>query len=593
MDSPRLNREGWLYGLAFLLALGLRLIQLGAWPLTDLEAAPALQALQLAQGLKPALVPQPAYILLTTPLFFAFGGGTNFLARLVPALAGSFLVFLPYFFRHRIQAPPALALAFFLALDPGLLALSRQAAGSMLAITFLLFAWAFWENDQPRLAGFFGGLALLGGPAIWSALLALGIAWGISKALGSRKSKGAGSPGSDDLPLTIAKHPERNEWTEYWSLNTDQWKPALTSLALVLLFIGTLFFLAPGGLSAALASIPAYLLGWVSPSGVPAGRLLSALLFYHPLTLVLALIASLRGWRAGDRATIHLGLWMLIAFMLVVFYPARRVTDLGWVLIPLCVLAALELERHFDIRPEERVEVAGVTILTALILIFAWLDLSSLIQLPVPSQDANVRIWLFLGSLILLAISLLLVAFGWSVRAAQRGGLFGLLIALGLYSFGASLSAGGLRAQRTPELWSPAAQPAMADLLLSTVNDLSDWETGYINSLQILITNVDSPALLWVLRDYRVDQVSVLDMTSAPPIVITSLEADPSLAAVYRGQDFAWRQEPQWEGVVFPRPWDAVSHWLRWLILRELPQTPETILLWARDDLFLDAAPSP
>ena len=50
MDSFRLRSEGWLYWLAFLLALGFRLIQLGASPLTDSEAALGLQALHIAQG---------------------------------------------------------------------------------------------------------------------------------------------------------------------------------------------------------------------------------------------------------------------------------------------------------------------------------------------------------------------------------------------------------------------------------------------------------------------------------------------------------------------------------------------------------------
>ena len=88
MTYRHFKNEGWLYMLAFLLALGLRLIQLGAMPLTDAEAAPALQALHIAQGLKPALSPHPFYILSTSVLFFLYGGGTDFLARLIPALAG-------------------------------------------------------------------------------------------------------------------------------------------------------------------------------------------------------------------------------------------------------------------------------------------------------------------------------------------------------------------------------------------------------------------------------------------------------------------------------------------------------------------------
>jgi predicted membrane-bound mannosyltransferase len=127
MTHRHFKLEGFLYALAFLLALGLRLTQLGAMPLTDVEAAPALQALHIAQGLKPALSPHPLYILSTSVLFFLFGGGTNFLARLVPALAGSALVFAPLLLgRITLRARPSLILAFFIALDPGLTAISRH-----------------------------------------------------------------------------------------------------------------------------------------------------------------------------------------------------------------------------------------------------------------------------------------------------------------------------------------------------------------------------------------------------------------------------------------------------------------------------------
>src|ERR671910_3206948 len=176
MNSSPFKNEGWLYGLAFLIALGFRLIQLGASPLTDSEAALALQALQIAQGKAPLLGSQPAYILFTS-ILFAVINTTNFMARLIPAIAGSALVFAPYLFREKIKPRPALILAFLFAIDPGLVALSRQAGGTIVAVTFLLFAWAMWINRRPVPAGIFAGLALLSGPSLWAGLLVLGLTW--------------------------------------------------------------------------------------------------------------------------------------------------------------------------------------------------------------------------------------------------------------------------------------------------------------------------------------------------------------------------------------------------------------------------------
>ena len=176
MNSSPFKYEGWLYWLAFLIALGLRLIHLGTLPLTDSEARLALQALELARGEAPLLDSQPGYILLTGVLFGIINT-TNFLARLLPALVGSALVFAPYFFRDKIKPRPALILAFLFAIDPGLVALSRQANGTMLAVTFLFFAWAMWRHQRLILAGVFAGLALLSGPSLWAGLFTLSLTW--------------------------------------------------------------------------------------------------------------------------------------------------------------------------------------------------------------------------------------------------------------------------------------------------------------------------------------------------------------------------------------------------------------------------------
>src|SRR5512146_1542679 len=142
----RFRYEPLLYGLAFILALAIRVVKLDTPPLSDNEARWALQALGVAQGTRPLLGSQPAYILLTSVLFYLLGAGTNFLARLVPALAGSALSLVPSLFAHRLKPRPTVILAFLLALEPGLVALSRQAGSGILAISFFLLAWGMWEN---------------------------------------------------------------------------------------------------------------------------------------------------------------------------------------------------------------------------------------------------------------------------------------------------------------------------------------------------------------------------------------------------------------------------------------------------------------
>jgi hypothetical protein len=572
MTYGHFKHERWLYALAFFLALGLRLIQLGAMPLTDVEAAPALQALHIAQGLKPTLSPHPFYILSTSILFFIYGGGTNFLARFSPALIGSLLVFAPLLFAERIKPRPGLFLAFFIALDPGLVSLSRQAASPILAITFLLLAWGFFYKNKSNPAGIFAAFALLGGPSIWIGILSLALSWAIYQAILSRR------------PSEPAPDPSA---TEHQKTNIDYRilvREALIPFIFTFVIAGTLFFIVPNGLSAALASIPAFISRWISASDFPAGRLFFSLIIYQPLGVLLALIAITRGWQAGSRRIISLSVWLLVALLLAVFIPSRQISDLAWALVPLWAMAALELTRNVDVFSEERNEVAGVIFLTAFIWTFAWLDFSGMVWLPKESREYVMRFWLLIGALFLIVLSLLLVAAGWSLRIARIGGVWGLSLALGVLGFGGALGSAGLRGSNHPELWWPPSIPMQANLLQATVSELSEWGMGNDNAAPVVIAGLDaSPALEWTLREHQVLVVESLDISSAPYFVITPLQDDPILTSAYRGQDFTWRQTPLWNTSL---PQD----WIRWVALREMPQTGEAILLWARDDLFLDSA---
>jgi hypothetical protein len=131
--------ENTLYTLALAIALGIRFINLGALSLTDYEARFALEALNITNGMPGMLGSNPDYTHLTTILFYILGGA-DFWARFWPALAGACLVIAPWFLRERIGRVPALVLAFGLALDPGMNAISRLAGGPMLAISFLVLA---------------------------------------------------------------------------------------------------------------------------------------------------------------------------------------------------------------------------------------------------------------------------------------------------------------------------------------------------------------------------------------------------------------------------------------------------------------------
>ena len=587
MNSSRLKNEGWLYWLAFLIALGFRLIQLGASPLTDSEATLALQALHIAQGEAPLLGPQPGYILLTS-IFFAIIESTNFMARIVPALVGSALVFVPSFFRGKIKPRPALILAFLLAIDPGLVALSRQASGTILTVTFLLFAWAMWRERRAIPAGIFAGLALLSGPSLWAGLLTLGLTWVFLRGMEEK-------PTTQDEPNTADQSPVSNpqSLTTNYQLPVTDFRPTLLALAITILFGGTLFFLSPNGLSAWLSSLPSYLAGWTSSALMTPARTLLVFFAYEALGIFLAILSLIRGYRTRSRRILRLSLWLGVALLLAIFY--RQTSELAWVIIPLLTLAALELSRAVNIFPEERVEVGVVVIALLILLAYMWFDVSK-IALDPYSQLGATTLPLFgnqiqisaapyivlLGALLIIVLCISFVAFGWSARTAWLGSTWAFVIFLGIYTLAAAWGASGLRSQNGVEFWTPDQPPVHAELLLSSVEDVSELSTGHAQSQPVTVMGISSPSLEWVLRNHDVEVVSTLDPQIAPPLVITPLMDDLGLPSAYRGQDFIWRQRLLWEGMQNPE-------WFRWLVFRQLPRENETIILWARDDLFPDA----
>jgi hypothetical protein len=585
------KNENILYVVAFLLAAVLRFIQLGALPLSDTEAEWALQALHLAQGAQPLLGSQPIYILPTSGLFYLFGS-SNFLARFIPALTGSALILVPYLFRKRLKLVPSLLLVLFLAFDPGLISLSRQAGSLIPALTFLLLTWAFWWNNRPRTAGVFAGLALLSGSALWAGLLGLGLAWVLRRTMETPPADV-----EDDEQVELGEAGESEDRNRREDL-----KAALIYGGATILLVGTLFFLSPNGLSAWLSALPDYLRGWSRPSGVSVGRLLFALIAYQPLALIFGLAGVIRGWWGRRIQNIELSLWLLTATLVALFYPARQVGDLAWTLIPLWTLAALELSNHIEIFQFERREVFGMATLVFILLTFSWLNYSAIALDPLnPANLASnalqvggnvllqnlppTRYVLLISVLLLLAVSVLMVALGWSARIARLGSVWGLTLALGIYSLGMAWSATGLRTPNGWELWWLDKQPAQADLLLMTVNEQSEWSTGDEMSQDITLLNLDSPALEWLLRGRDLQMASALDTQNEPAIVISSQTDDINLPIAYRGQDFTWRREPVWELA-------GIYEWIKWTVFRDMPYETETVIVWVRNDLFIDSSQS-
>ncbi len=130
-------------------------------------------------------------------------------------------------------------------------------------------------------------------------------------------------------------------------------REAAIALVLTFLVLGTSFFRYPQGLAAWTQSLATYLEGWANPAGANPFTLLAALGIFQPLALIFAIICIVR-WlvkqNSGPEQTQNviwvLAFWFFASLIFALFYPARQMADLVWVLTPLWGLAAIELG-HF------------------------------------------------------------------------------------------------------------------------------------------------------------------------------------------------------------------------------------------------------
>ncbi len=278
MNGKLIRFEPWLYFGAFLLAAGLRLVNLGSLPLSDREALEALKALALAGGNASGSA-QPFYTMLTAGLFSLFGSG-EFLARLIPALAGCLLLVVPILLRDKLGRLTALFLAYGLAIDPALVTIARQAGSAMPAVSFTLLALAFYWIRRGRPAGIFAALAVLAGTSFWFGLVGFLVAYLANDLLSRAGSVKGDLPESGEVAAKTGRF-IRDAWT---------------AAGVTLLLGGGLFLIVPSGYSMIVSGLLSHISGWQGGAGVAISRILVALIVYQAAVLLLGLTEGISAW---------------------------------------------------------------------------------------------------------------------------------------------------------------------------------------------------------------------------------------------------------------------------------------------------------
>ena len=557
VQERKRNSEILFYALAFVVAAGLRFIKLGELPLSSNEANLAMQAFDIMNGINTNVGGQPGYLSLTT-LTFSIFSPTGFWARFWPALSGSMVVFIPILFKEMLGKRCSILLAFLLAIDAGLVAVSRTASGNMITIVCLLAAIGFLYKKRSLWAGVFAGLFILGGSNSWPALLVMGI-----------------------IALVLLLIYSKNKPESILLAGIDG-KHFFSAFIASIFFVGTGFILFPSIINGLGTGIHGYFTSFAKHDGVSIKLMFISLPITEILMLPLSIWGLVIGIKRRDKLSAILGYSILVLTLLCLLNSSRQVADWVWTIIPLTILAAKGLESILEKFTSTEIGVTSVqAVLTVVLIVFSFLNLLSMINNP-PVDALTLRIAIIEVALPLafLIVVTLLMAFGWSIIAARQGLLVGFGLVLLFVTFGTSIKAAGLGPRPEMEFWHGRAMATGSQLLLKTTKELSLYSTGTENRIDIVLVDANSPELRWSLRNY--DKLTIMEYigeTDRPAVIVSDVDVLIGSAASYRGQEILWTTQVDYDNM-------SASDWLRWFTIREAPTIEQSLLIWARNDLF-------
>lgn len=564
-----------IYALILSLAAWLRLVQLGASPLSEDEASHALAAASITPQVSPywqdgeIVAPSnPIYNNFTALLFHLFGA-TDAIARLASALAGTVLVLTPILVRRRFGRANAIGLSIVFCISPIFITVSRTAGSPAFAAlgivsALLLIVGAQSENSlRDRLPWFAValGLTLASGADAIQGLLTISVAAAL---LLSQKSAFEG------FARTVKQH----RIVRYASITLITWAAAVSGLGFSL-----------GGLSGMAKSIGDWFSGWFTPGQLPGITSMLIVPFYEPLVFVFGVVGIVFAVRNSDRLGRSAAVWFLTALVIDLLYVARQPGDLVWVVTPLVFLAA-PLLVTLVIRLGQRTQWLSFFFLLSLV-VFLLIYNVMLLNVDVSGLrlsgflrtiDPGFYPLVVLGICILLVLVVIFYALGWDVNTAVDVVGVAVALFLGLLTISATwhLNFNGADAR---ELWYPQSTTKSMHTLKSTIQMISTMNTGRGDALSLQLYDGDSHAeVAWAMRDVSRNSEDQ-DFLAAPPLILAPEGANLSgYSGDYVGQSFRLTERWAWSGFLPDKP-------LNWWMTREAPLFKESWTLFVRADL--------
>ncbi|MCB9422134.1 MAG: glycosyltransferase family 39 protein [Ardenticatenaceae bacterium] len=553
-------------GLTALLAVGaaiMRFVDLGKLPLSPAEAAEAWSVWQFWQPGGAGASASPAYFSLTS-LLLPLLGDSDTVMRLVPALVGLGIVFLPWLLRRQLGTVGTLTAVTLLTISPIQAIVSRTAGGDTLALLAILFMLvAMLRYDESKSSRWF--IALFAG-------LALGL-------ISSPLFYGG---------LAILLMATRSGWRRRLADIDGKLgrRTAVTTLALFFA-LSTLVLWHLPGLGAA-AMLPAT---WIMQFDLNPAQMFEpvlAFIRYEPFLTLMGVTAVFWAIRSDNSLAKQLARWMGLVFVLLLLQPGQM-NNAALLTLPIVLLVSLMADRLLQ-TPLDRIGQAwtgGALLLGGLF--FVNLARFSRVVTLSPQEFSSVWIMLMAVTAGLMTIYFLSTWEGTAASTGSTAVLQGAFLALlafsAFYQWGTGWWLSHEAANDPRERWVTQATDNEIRLLVTTLQDVS-WQANNANYGLDIFSSVDSPTLRWYLRHFQKVQFgNSLPVSAQNQVIISPYNAELSLGSDYAGADFGILRD----GLLpseFPSPTPSLDI-LRWWLFHEssLATNEERVILWWRTDL--------
>lgn len=553
-----------------LAAAGLRLMDLGRWPLSEAEAGLALAASFQGAGQESPLTGLSPLLLHATSLLLWLFMPTDGWVRAIPALAGIGTILGFLLLRPVLGRGVALGAALMATLSPALLFFSRQAQPEALTLFFSVLLLAgvgrFVLTRRAReawLATVALAFGLASGPGFWSLLLAgaLVLAWRGYKESRTEEERQA-VPVAEGLDSLGEENQTIAGLRGFW----DDLRPLAPRLVIggLVLFAAATTALGtrPTGLALAF-DLPAQWIGALAGRGTMMNFPLMLALVLYELPIVILGIAGAAIWI--DRQPGWVGfllLWIAVNLVPATLLNSDWAGGVALVALPLTILSGAALARIGSaIQREAHWEIEGAyAALTAVLGGFAWLNILAYLQ-----TAESLHLVLAVVALLILGAGLFMV---WSLgenRSIWRAlGLVAALL-LPLIAFRTSWMLSYMHGNDPREPLVAAQVPSDPDLrtLASFLTNLSNERLRQRDTLPIALQRSLGAAPQWYLRNFTQlrlieGSAAVLDETTAA-ILSPDQPAPPGTI----GSRYVIRPTWQWPNL-------SGQPLMRWIVLREV-----------------------